>query len=86
MQFRMGERGKTLHHIAGWTLSKMFTHVKRHRILGRDWCPFVNRHHFKSEERAVSSDHTLRDLVGEVQARNELYNGPGLAVRITHIL
>lgn len=77
-QARMGERGKILYYIAGWTLSKTLTHVKRYRTFGETWCPLVDMHHCRSPERGPSFDETLCDLVGGVQRGSETENGSHL--------
>ncbi|CAM9858149.1 unnamed protein product, partial [Pylaiella littoralis] len=64
--------------VAGWLLSRVWSHSRRHNIPDQEWDFIVQHNHSPSSAGAIERDPILKDMVGEVDARNDPVNGAGL--------
>lgn len=71
-------RAKVLYFIAGWLLSRVWKHIRKRRLQGTEWMDVVDSNKHADGKSAVQKELILRELVGEVERRNDAVNGAGL--------
>ncbi|CAN0378845.1 unnamed protein product, partial [Pylaiella littoralis] len=69
---------EVLYYVAGWLLSRVWSHSRRHNMTDQEWDFIVQHNHSPSSAGAIERDPILNAMVGEVDARNDPVDGAGL--------